>query len=245
MFVSDLKVGMPIDITASVGLDKLEFKTVAVDITDKKDQAVLHKLESSFRGCVSRPIQLIRTEAGQPLQLYSPNVVCSAFGIIENAPFLWPGVKVVKVNFPNAGLLHVIFSEKNVKAVNRRQSYRQWVGERGIARIGLNKNTAEIVVKDISTTGIGIIFPRDFEPAEGDVIHVNFSDVLKDLKNNSEQQVVLNLNAKVLRTIELDDGRHFTGCKFVEKYKAVADYISSKQRINLSNKSRQGLMNKG
>ena len=109
--------------------------------------------------------------------------------------------------------------------VNRRQAYRQYVGEEmpiTLFRQGGERDVLTVLVKDLSETGVGIV-----------------SDVIMDVEDSirlriSDEGFLMSINAVIVRIQEDKDKRdRIYGCQFTEKIPKLSQYIMQIQRDRL------------
>ncbi|MCR4650929.1 MAG: PilZ domain-containing protein [Lachnospiraceae bacterium] len=149
----------------------------------------------------------------------------------EGKAFQFMNVKVRNVKTPEGELYHEISTFNEGKVINRRGACRVWLGNDGIASIGLGGEPVDITVKDISTTGISFICSDKIELKDNTVVHLSFRDPDTGTK--------FEIGAIVVRKQEMDRGRVLYGCKLNQESNAISKYINDKQREKLK-RARQG-----
>lgn len=144
--------------------------------------------------------------------------------VIKGVPFVWNDPKVRLVKY--AGKMYHMISIPGVgNYMNRRQAFRQYVGEEmpiTVTRRGGEKDVLTVLVKDLSETGVGIV-----------------SDVLMNVEDSirlriSDAGYLMSINAVVVRIQEEKDNRdRVYGCQFTEKVPKLSQYIMQIQRDKL------------
>lgn len=144
--------------------------------------------------------------------------------VIKGVPFVWNDPKVRLVKYAGK-MYHMISIPGEGNYMNRRQAFRQYVGEEmpiTVTRRGGEKDVLTVLVKDLSETGVGIV-----------------SDVLMNVEDSirlriSDAGYLMSINAVVVRIQEEKDNRdRVYGCQFTEKVPKLSQYIMQIQRDKL------------
>lgn len=137
----------------------------------------------------------------------------------EGKLFLWDNVSVKLVRYDNE-IYHKVDLSGPGKSYNRRQAYRVYVGD----YMNLMVNTAsgattyEVLVKDISETGIGIVSKEEFDVNRTIRLNLKDGDIAIPLRGVIvRKEFIENLKANVY------------GCRFTEKTQKLGPYIMKKQ----------------
>lgn len=225
IYLNELATGIEVKITAFIGTEKLELSTTTVWVDDKQ--------LSNFR------IQNCCTVV-EPIVVDGKVVSLSqAAGIVyflhaylqeEEQLYEWKNVVPYMATLRNGDKYLVLICNEKGKAVNRREHFRIWLGLDGKVRFGISKDAIEIIVKDISSSGVGLIVPRDHAEVKiGSLANIYFYD--KELE--SEFQV----SSIIVRKEEIDENRILLGCRFSGENPSVSKYIQRKERLNLKKRS--------
>ena len=137
-----------------------------------------------------------------------------------NKLYVWKSIKVDAVLYQGEKY-HLLVSNEEGNVVNRRGGYRVYLGPNGIAQLGMNTCAYKVIVKDISYSGIAIIFKDDIEIKSSDIIHVTFTDKKLNRK--------FNINAHLVRKEQLKNGNFLYGCTILGKHSELRKYINEKQ----------------
>lgn len=151
--------------------------------------------------------------------------------IRENeVPLSWPGVKIGKVEIEGK-LYHSIYSKDIGVKYNRRTCYRQFIGEEGTAQSLVGNEKLNVIVKDISSHGIGILLDKNIagKIPEGTVIQISFHD--------PEMHERVELQSRIVRHEELDRQMLYGGT-LTRSYPSLDRYIARKQLRNGVNRRR-------
>jgi len=144
-------------------------------------------------------------------------------------PNFWNSVTIEKGTYEGR-YCHVITSGISGVRLNRRNSFRVFIGIDGTCVEQVGGRTYKATVKDISSNGIGLImsggFDPDFKPAAP--VHITYHD--------DEQRFNLEVDARVVRKDVHDDGTVVYGCKFMRLYPQIDKYVTQKQLKNRNKK---------
>lgn len=220
MYINDMPPGSTVSLEAIVGLKTLAFDTV-----------VEKSVDVPMPGVYVAPIM----KDDKIIGFQGDGITCRATIIHdeEKVPYQWKNVKVVSMKTQDGNFCHAIYSEDDVKKVNRRTNYRVWLGFHGQARIGMAKEVIDVTVKDISCTGISFICPQEVEVKMGAMVHLNFSD-----PGNGINFVI---SALVVRREELERGNALYGCKLSKESQMIERYVNQKQRERAKHPANQPL----
>lgn len=166
-----------------------------------------------------------------------PDISVEMMVVIEGeAPFYWKAVSVATFK-ADGKYYHAILSDLVGVRLNRRNSFRVFVGEEGtvIQTTGSTKHPA--LIKDISATGIGIILQGDTEPiySPGAQVHINYMD--------NEARFGIDVIGRVVRAKVMEKGVLY-GCSFSKVYPQINKYVTQKQIKNRQKKKKEQLMNR-
>lgn len=134
-------------------------------------------------------------------------------------------VDILNVKTPDEEIHHKMVCKLPGKQINRRTAVRVWLGLEGVAMIGTNRVAYEVIVKDISVSGISFVFHKDMNVEPGTMAHITFHDTEKRMK--------FSLSAIIVRTAQLDDNKVLYGCRLNQESPAIAKYVNDKQREKL------------
>lgn len=168
---------------------------------------------------------------------------------VASRPFGWEHVAVEKVRVGDE-YVHLVASKDEGKGFNRRGNFRVDVTQDGTAQIGENKAGRDIIVTDMSATGIGFTVTSEVDISLGDRIRLTFSDSVDEpsVSEKHEDIDVMSLykpgktikhkynfilTGSVVRFLPLSNGKtQKVGCSFdnaVDRDR-ISKYIYAKQR---------------
>lgn len=144
-------------------------------------------------------------------------------------PFFWRSVDINK-EIKDGKIYHAITTNVDGIRLNRRNSFRVFIGENGTAMQVTDSNRMTVTIRDISAGGIGLYTDRtdDLLFNIGDQVHIYYVD---DVMGFS-----IDVVGRVVRTEETEHGRIY-GCRFVRMYPQVDKYIAAKQRKDRNKKT--------
>jgi c-di-GMP-binding flagellar brake protein YcgR len=139
----------------------------------------------------------------------------------DEVPYFWKTVTISKETFQGE-VYHCIRSKMEGVRLNRRNSFRVFIGETGTVVKIPGEKSFQVLIKDISAGGFAFSV-RDDEEHEykrGDQVHIFFED--------REARFNLDVTGRVVRVV--DDGKRTTyGCSFTRNYPQVDRYCAQKQ----------------
>lgn len=206
MRILDLEVGAEITIEIKVKTEKLEFKSQILD--QVKGAAIIE------------PIRI----KGKFLSLNAAGVMISIIYSEENqAPIMWRPVTLPAVVYKDQNCYKCTMKANGI-SVNRRDSYRLFVGVEATAQIGTNRKGIETLVKDISESGFSFVTDAKVETQIGVPVHIVF-DI---------EKYHFNLQGRLVRLEENEANKLIYGCKLILPNSNISKYIAEKQREKLA-----------
>lgn len=146
-------------------------------------------------------------------------------------PYFFKNVRITRETYEDKPY-HCIRTGTIGVRLNRRNAFRAFIGEDGSA-VELPGNVrADVFVKDLSSTGIGLLVygKPDKGYEEGQSLHITFSDSL--IRANIDAM------AKVVRIVE-SDNEILYGCAFSKHYPEIDKYVAAKQVRKGLNKKKE------
>ncbi len=206
MRIEEIEAGSQVTIEVCRGNHKMEFKTEVV---------------RTIEGCV---LTNIVTHNDHVLKFDTNQVKVNLISVSESEGKLYVWENCIVRNIVSGGhKYHMIASQLDVKATNRREYFRVYAGLPGRARFGNNQEVYEVVVKDVSQKGFAIIYHKEIEYDKNPLVVL--------LVNESELSI--NIMGRIVRSEEIDDKHYLYGCRFEEDNPAIQKYVLDKQREEL------------
>lgn len=196
------------NLTIEVGFDgkKLEFNTKSIGAeTDclYAEPIIIDGKRISFNATITLSINLVYMRE-------------------EKNPVLWRGIIISTVH-ENGRTMYKIISGIEGYEINRRESFRLFLGLGGVAQIGVNKKAINVIVKDISEGGFAFVGNEDIE-ADRTPIRLVFKDF----------DETISLMGIVVRKMVVNEKKIIYGCSLASSSTDILHYINKKQRYYLS-----------
>ncbi len=216
MFIYELPEGCEVIIRCSLGLTYAEYKSqiVKVDLDDKYILMEAIKINEKVVG------------------FNAPNIinVVTVVNPVDKKVYVYreTTIDVVRDAVDRDVIYHRISTEESVDATNRRSNFRVFLGLDGIVQVGTNKRTHDVIVKDISANGFGILTSMDAKFREGQGIHLVFTDPEDDTR--------FSLRGTIVHAIAVDANTMHYGCVLPKEYDSIRRYATDKQRKKKASK---------
>lgn len=228
MVLNELAIGSSVELTAIIGTQRLVFQTEIVNLPtdDKKVHKALQKLTNGYPYVAVPVIRQNDKVVGFPTSgvVYQVVIVNKE----DEKVYQWVSVAIRQVKLPDLPAFHIIISNKAAKEYNRRQRYRLWLGIDGVASIGLSRKPIDVLVKDISSTGISFIARNAVLEEKNITINHNTFAVLTFFDEPSGTN--FRISCIVIRAVAVDEQRTLYGCKFAEENQLIGQFVNKRQR---------------
>lgn len=219
MYINEMQIGSDVTIEAVDGNNRINLKSEVVEI-DPQLHAILAKRARIL------PIRLLEQD-GMVVSFpkgIKYNVVISSDG----NPFIWRELSIQMITHPKTGeRYHVILSEQEGHAFNRRENYRLFMGCDGTVQLNNSNKQYHVLVKDISAQGLGFLIDQDdkLNLSIGQQVQVRFEDGVEF--NNTK----FDLATFIIRIVEIEEeNKWLVGCKQEKFSDNLNRYVSAKQR---------------
>ncbi len=216
MLITDIKPGSKIVIIARTPDNQLEFKTTTGDIYAERNMILA---------------ELIKQDE-KLLTFKGHNVITDVMVPLENAnPQVFLNVEINLIRKADGSIWYSLRTIAGSKSFNRRASFRCVVGTPTTIQLGLNKQTYEGYMKDVSNTGFGFVCD-DTVPIEMEqVIYTNLNDYIERL----DESFSFRLSGIVVNIVPMEKNRIKVGCRFNKDVPGIDKYIVTKERMRLKN----------
>lgn len=215
MKITELPIGSRVIVRSSMGIDFLDFET-EIMMSSREENAVY-----------LQPIK----EENRPLDFSSGRIVNTVSVVSEDddKAYVYRDLTIEYVqDEKNEDLrFHRICSKEDVEPVNRRKYFRMYLGEDGVMQVGPHRYPIDVVVKDISVSGIAVVCSADAVLDLGSRARITFTD--------NEVGQDFHIRGSVVRKNEVDPTTIVLGCKFPYESDAIGKYIAMKQRMHRRN----------
>lgn len=209
MLLQEIDVGSKATILVRIGSQTLAFDTIVQ--------------EPSEDGVLTEPIY--RNDKLIGFKTKGLIITVQICNLSDEKVYEFNNVEILNVRTKDGEIHHKMICKNPGKQINRRTAVRVWLGIEGVARVGANRTAYNVVVKDISVSGISFILHKDMGIDSGEMAHITFNDV--------DAKIKFSLSAIVVRTAEMEDGRVLYGCRLNQESPAISKYVADKQREKL------------
>lgn len=234
MLIGELDVGSIITVNVTDGTKSVQINSTILDLGEEdyefcKKSAMQFKFESFVA------VDLMK-EGEQVINFLSARVICILTALKESRPYSWNNVKILRLKLPEHGDCHIILSNSDMDTFNRRKEYRLWLGYDGLCKFGDSKVPRNVIVKDVSCSGMGLIVNKELESyiEQDEHIEVQFYDSTYSEVAKDYVQRLFTLQGKIVRFIAMNNNRILLGCRLLEHYDALDKMIYAKQRVKMN-----------
>ena len=206
MQLAELPVGANIMFNVTVQKQGLEFPSEVIEVHD------------NF--ILTKPVM----SKGKVVGLGGENVsVGLTYLRNEKSPMVWKGISCSIVKVRGRILYRVVASGAGFE-MNRRETFRLFVGLPAVAQIGRNRRALNVILKDISETGFAFVVENEIQDAEKAPVRLVFKDFDRSY----------NLMGYIVRIEMVQEDKIVYGCHMSMKNQLISHYINPKQRQMLS-----------
>lgn len=209
MFLQELDVESKITILVRIGSQTLAFDTQIEDVLED--------------GILAEPIY--RNDKLVGFKTKGLIITLQICNKSDDKVYEFTNADILNVKTKDGKVHHKISCKSEGRQINRRTAVRVWLGMEGVAQLGINKTAYNVIVKDISVSGISFISHKNMNVGAGTMAHITFHD--------AEAKVKFSLGSIIVRVADMEDGRVLYGCRLNQESPAIAKYVADKQREKL------------
>ncbi|MBQ2088637.1 MAG: PilZ domain-containing protein [Lachnospiraceae bacterium] len=195
---------------------QIELKAIYSEINPKvKDQIAAATHSDNFV-----PIEMVNVPNRKDAVVLFADANCSLEALINHKGQLYKfeNVIVPRAKIDKKDTIQLIMGNHPGVRYNRRNAYRVPLGLDG--KLVLDKGMMNIIIRDISETGVGIIVPNALEVDRGQDVRILFSDYI----------YVFDLKSRIVREEKISDTHKVIGLAlYPMKSNNVERYIAKKQ----------------
>lgn len=229
MLIGKLEVGTAATIHVTDGLKavQLNSKVIAVTDSDKKLCEALVKKQGYKSYICLKAI----TANNRVVSFTSENITCTITALSGKKPYSWKGVTIQNVILSEHVIVHIVMSNDDVKTFNRRREFRLFLGVDGECVFGNDRHAKNVLIKDVSCTGLGMLVPKDGtdDIIVGMPVKMQFCDCAS---GDSLQKY--SLEGKIVRFLSTGSTKKLVGCKLIGRNPELEKLIYAKQRQNMA-----------
>lgn len=144
----------------------------------------------------------------------------------DGKPLIWEKCLMKSVTY-SGEKYHIIYSDKDGRRLNRRETFRQYIGIKGILQIDSTRAMKDVTVKDVSETGVAFVSDNMSLHMEdiGD-FHLNFQD--KDCR------LSVQIEGTVVREVDVEEKRRVFGATVRKSNVDLNEYVAMKQKREMA-----------
>lgn len=142
------------------------------------------------------------------------------FDETEGKLYAWKQVEIKGGYYKKTTICHLIYLLSPAVEVNRRETYRQYVGINGFAE-PFHRPKVEVIIRDVSNTGIGILAEEKGNFEVGRHVTVTFND------EGGRFRFIL--ECKIVRERKTEQGAYEIGCIVIDPPALFGQYVAYKQ----------------
>lgn len=139
----------------------------------------------------------------------------------DGMPLEWRGCTIKQFVYEEK-VYQIIYCANEGKHINRRKTYRQYLGYIGTLRIQKDYEKVGVTVKDISVTGISFVSVKELSMEDIGRFRLEYTD--------EEFGLLVQVTGEPIRMEQLADTRFIYGCRLIETNMNVGKYIARKQK---------------
>lgn len=214
MKIEELTVDQEVKIMAVIGSSQMDFEVTVEEVNIRR--------KVIFTTPVFRNDRVI--------SFNKENIFTHLVVTFENQkPLVFKDVTIITMKKPDNSYCYAITSQAESVELNRRGSFRCYLGIDTLCRILGDKSAYNITLKDISSTGFGFIMHGNTTVDMGSTVLIVLNDYLEETKENYS----FNIRGKVVRQTTTENGQQVYGCTLDGKYVGLDTYIAKKERLNI------------
>ena len=214
MKIEELATGQNVRLCARIGEEQLEFETVVQDVIPRKHTILTDVIKRNDKIITFHAKGLIVDLHVQPP---------------DSAPLIFKNTTVALQKKQDDSYCYAISTITEAKALNRRQSFRVYIGQATSIQCGSNHAAYDAIIRDVSATGFSVAVNGEQEFYENQVIHALLNDYLEETAENFS----FHLYGIIVRIIEEENGLKIYGCRLNVKVPGLEPYLMKKERLRL------------
>lgn len=227
MRLNDLDIGTIVTINATDYEKSVRMESEVLSISTE-DKLFIEKAVKSLNKEVFCVLDLI-TEGKAVINFLSVKVKCTLTALINDKPYSWNDVKILKLKLPDTGSCHIVLCDDDVDTFNRRGEYRQWLGYDALCKFGDSKVPKDILLRDLSPSGVGFLCSIELPIEIGLRICIQFYEESKSSISDKYNSKLYTINAIIVRYVPTNNNKLLVGCKLDKEYEEITKLIFSKQ----------------
>lgn len=237
MKINDLEIGTIVTINATDYEKSVRMESEVLNISEA-DRVFVTNAVNNLHKEVFCVLDLI-TEGDAVINFLSVRVKCIMTALINDKPYSWDDVKILKLKLPEAGSCHIVLCDTDVDTFNRRSEYRQWLGFDALCKFGDSQVPKDILLRDLSPSGVGFLCSTDLPVEVGMKVNIQFHDETKSKVSDKYTSKLYTINAIIVRYVPTNNNKLLVGCRLDKEYEEITKMIFSKQGRLLATAKRE------
>ena len=222
--INELLPGSMISLTARKGDKSYRFESFVLEFQEEEDLDFIKTLKGDY--VIVEPIRV----EDKMVKFSAEGVTYFLIGNHKEKPYLFENVSIGKINLPLYGTAHILRSEVEGKRFNRRDYFRLWLGQHCNIAFRGSKAQHDAMVKDISSTGIGLIIKKEYEVSVGDEVEIQFNFEKYNEQKEDYTFTLHTLKGEVVRIVDKNEKANLVGCRITEGQEEVRKFVAVRQR---------------
>lgn len=164
---------------------------------------------------------------GKMLNFDAPGVNIKVFYVTDDGkPLMWQCCSMKNTNY-SGKRYHVLYSKEDGRKLNRRDTYRLFLGVKGHLLVEETHETFDVTLKDISEGGVGFI-------CSDTNLHIKDIGRFRLSFQDNDRRMSIHLSGNVIREKDIDNKRRLFGAKVSKCNIPLGEYIALKQKSSIS-----------
>lgn len=164
---------------------------------------------------------------GEAISFASDKIICNLiYPRQDMSPYYWENVRVTHITIADEGF-HKISSNVDGRTINRRDSYRLFIGSPATVMFDLESKVIHVTVKDVSASGFSFVGGKDIMDSYFSTAKLVFAFAGYDFS----------LSGTYVRKKIIDDNRVLFACRCSKKDEELERIIMQRQREKVSMRS--------
>lgn len=227
MRLNNLDVGTIVTINATDYEKSVRMESEVLSVS-LEDRLFIEKAVQSLNKEVFCVLDLI-TEGKAVINFLSVRVKYTLTALIDDKPYSWNDVKILKLKLPDTGSCHIVLCDDDVNTFNRRGEYRQWLGYDALCKFGDSKVAKDVLLRDLSPSGVGLLCSTELPVELGLRLNIQFYVETKSNISGEYVSRLYTINAVIVRYVSTNNNKLLVGCKLDKEYEEINKLIFSKQ----------------
>lgn len=221
MYIDTVNAGEKIQIRVEKGTNTMDFVTEAIQPTSEVEKLLVKQQEKRLHTKIL-PVKLITDpKSGSPISFPEGNIIYKICVIRDKVPYIWRRVTIRRIDKAN---YHILLSNEDAQATERRSNPRIPLGFQGTARFINGAGTLPVTIKNISGSGIAIT-----AESNANLAAIKVGSLIQDVTfSDPELFRSFVLSVFVMRITRYSSGRILFGCRLNSKTIEVDSYVNQK-----------------